>query len=676
MSLAAVAPSRLEGAVLWAGASSARRLPWLASFFPEATVQVGSRPGEASLVLGRPQDGGRPRALALSRGLAYVELSDGPACSLAGPGAQAPPISLFAHGSHSLDADLAAWLETARIGADQLEEAAGLIAFKRQHGLSRYCGGPSAPALAGLTDRPLVLVVDQPAGPAAPAVALALAAARTRHPQAQIVILRPPQGGRPHGWSLPAAALCEGDRVVEAQVDVMALIERSEGVFIADSEIGFDALLAGRPVWCFGAPFFAGWGLTQDMGLNAPRRGRTLSAEALFAGVCLQAARYVDPLTGQACSARQALERLSVFKAHALRVAGDWVGLNIPPPKHPVLRAFLAGPMSSYAPSPRWRRTSPQTARYAAWASKPNAAVRAVAHERPHQLEQIEDGFLRSVGLGSSFQPASSLVLDSRGIYYDPQRPSDLEVLLNTTVFGEALLARAAALRAAVVGLRLSKYNLETASPLNLGDTRGARKLLVPGQVEDDASVRTGGMGWTNLRLLQAVREANPDAFILFKEHPDVTAGNRVGRAPAAEAGRLADLQVRDIDIITCIEMVDEVHTLTSLTGFEALLRGKPVTTYGQPFYGGWGLTTDLQAYPRPRRALPLDALVAGALLLYPLYLDPVSRLPCDPETLVARLEMLKANPPPAQHTGLRGQLRRAWRATVQSIAAPRPPIY
>ena len=37
--------------------------------------------------------------------------------------------------------------------------------------------------------------------------------------------------------------------------------------------------------------------------------------------------------------------------------------------------------------------------------------------------------------------------------------------------------------------------------------------------------------------------------------------------------------------------IVDEVHTLTSLTGFEALLRGIEVHAYGGPFYAGWGLT-------------------------------------------------------------------------------------
>jgi len=57
------------------------------------------------------------------------------------------------------------------------------------------------------------------------------------------------------------------------------------------------------------------------------------------------------------------------------------------------------------------------------------------------------------------------------------------------------------------------------------------------------------------------------------------------------------------------------------------------------PFYAGWGLTTDLGQIPvRRSRRLAIDELVAGALLLYPRYLDPVTRLPCPPEILVRRL--------------------------------------
>jgi capsular polysaccharide export protein len=89
------------------------------------------------------------------------------------------------------------------------------------------------------------------------------------------------------------------------------------------------------------------------------------------------------------------------------------------------------------------------------------------------------------------------------------------------------------------------------------------------------------------------------------------------------------------------LEQVDEVHTLTSLTGFEALLRGKKVATYGLPFYAGWGLTEDSFQCPRRNRPLKLEELVAGALILYPVYVDPLSRQVCTAEHL---LEWLARN--------------------------------
>src|SRR5206468_9475368 len=87
------------------------------------------------------------------------------------------------------------------------------------------------------------------------------------------------------------------------------------------------------------------------------------------------------------------------------------------------------------------------------------------------------------------------------------------------------------------------------------------------------------------------------------------------------------------------IAMADEVHVNTSQAGFEALLRGKAVTTYGVPFYAGWGLTKDLGPVPVRRSTIrTIDELVAATLLLYPRYLDPVTGLPCPAEIVVERL--------------------------------------
>jgi capsular polysaccharide export protein len=107
---------------------------------------------------------------------------------------------------------------------------------------------------------------------------------------------------------------------------------------------------------------------------------------------------------------------------------------------------------------------------------------------------------------------------------------------------------------------------------------------------------------------------------------------------PAAEALALADRVLSGVPIAGLYGQVGEVHTIGSLAGFEALLRGLRVVTWGRPFYAGWGLTEDRDPPPRRGRALDLDALVAAALILYPRYLDPVTGLPCPPEVLLERL--------------------------------------
>lgn len=78
---------------------------------------------------------------------------------------------------------------------------------------------------------------------------------------------------------------------------------------------------------------------------------------------------------------------------------------------------------------------------------------------------------------------------------------------------------------------------------------------------------------------------------------------------------------------------------MTSLLGFEALLRGLKVTTTGAPFYAGWGLTTDKGRVPARRgRHVNLESLAHAALIDYPRYFDPVSKLPCSPELALKRL--------------------------------------
>ena len=252
-------------------------------------------------------------------------------------------------------------------------------------------------------------------------------------------------------------------------------------------------------------------------------------------------------------------------------------------------------------------------------------------------LVRLEDGFLRSVGLGSDLVRPLSWVFDNLGIYYDATRPSGLEHLLQTFRCEAGLLERAALLRSRIVESGITKYNVEAGSWKR--PAHAARVLLVPGQVESDASICYGAPGISsNMGLLRAVRQAHPDAWVLYKPHPDVSAGLRQRGAGEDEALAWCDEVIHDVPMGALLPLVDELHVMTSLAGFEGLLRDKRVTCYGQPFYAGWGLTTDLQPIERRTRTLGLDELVAGALILYPRYVGRASGRLTTPEQALDEL--------------------------------------
>jgi capsular polysaccharide export protein len=237
-----------------------------------------------------------------------------------------------------------------------------------------------------------------------------------------------------------------------------------------------------------------------------------------------------------------------------------------------------------------------------------------------------------------------SIIVDELGPHFAPGAPSALEKLLQEGRFSNDLLERARALREAIVAGGLSKY--ETGATSKLPRPGGQRRhVLVPGQVEDDRAVTSGGALSSNLELLRRARaHVGPEGYLIYKPHPDVVAGHRKGQIVDAAVAALADSVELASPIPALIEMVDELHVNSSLAGFEALLRCKAVTVHGVPFYAGWGLTTDLGAVPARRTARrTLDELVAAALLLYPRYCDPETGLPCPAEVLVERLSQSTA---------------------------------
>ena len=418
----------------------------------------------------------------------------------------------------------------------------------------------------------------------------------------------------------------DGRSCVVGPCDPWHLIRHAAEVIVdADDELALIAAMAGIRVRCVGTGPFA----------DLQTGGRAALRHAFRR--CAGEVRHVSPFTGDPISVGEAVELCGLWRRliDSNRCITAAVGFAFW--KQPTVAPLLwAG--SGEVPFTSNPRAVQGGGRIAVWKSRTSASTMAALQASGADLVEVEDGFLRSRGLGADCVPPLSIVVDQLGAHFDPGRPSELEMLLQGGNFGDELLARAAQLRQVIVGSGLAKY--EQSATVIERSAGSRRHILVPGQVEDDRSILLGGCGLaSNLDLLRRVREQAPEAYIIYKPHPDVVAGHRKGAVPNRICLQYADQVADDLPIASLIDAVDELHVNTSLAGFEALMRGKSVTTYGVPFYSGWGLTRDLGPVPSRRTAKrTVDELVAATLLLYPRYLDPVTHLPCPAEVVVDRL--------------------------------------
>ena len=499
-----------------------------------------------------------------------------------------------------------------------------------------------------------VLLIDQTRGDAAIRMGAAsahsfaemLAHAMEDHPGAPIVIKTHPETRAGHrAGHFDPAALPQGVTIDDRPIAPQRLFEGARAVYCVTSLLGFEAILAGHRPVLFGVPFYAGWGLSDDRRPTPARRQRKLTRAQLAAAALILYPTWYDPYRDRLGRIEDVLGALEAEVRAWREDRAGYVAVGMRAWKRRHLTQFF-GPM----------RFTDDTATAAAdgravmvWAGRETPALVAACADAKRPLHRLEDGFLRSRGLGAELVPPLSLVVDDLGIYYDPSRESRLDRLIAAaTKMEPKQLLRAEELVARLVALGVTKYNPGGAAPeVPLAGERPL--ILVPGQVEDDASIILGaGEVRTNAGLLARARALYPEALILYKPHPDVVAGLRQGAVADDVLAQCADAVLAQGDPAILLAQVDGVVTMTSGLGFEALLRGVPVTCLGAPFYAGWGLTRDLGPVPAHRKARPsLAALAHAALITYPRYFDPISGLPCPPEVALDRL---------ADGAGLRGR--------------------
>ncbi len=576
---------------------------------------------------------------------------------------------------------------------DKEHRACVLIHKLITHQLSKYNHTTHAPNLTALAnnDKPHILIIDQVVGDASIAGAGAsaddfhamLAHAKKTYPNANLWIKAHPAG---KGY------FCSDNTIAPFYLtepcNPILLLAQAWAVYTVSSHMGFEALMLGKRVHNFGVNWYAGFGLTDDEYIkdnpiyqavkhhHQKLNITTASLHQLFYASYMKYSHYANPATGKACDIEAVMDYLMTNRDWQERLKGDLLVYEFSRWKVRFVRGFLGFTKTqlTFKEKTKWRLLLPDSMNakrtkrdddevlkptldshdYVTWGRQSKRLLQDKLADYGQMNPLIwcmEDGFIRSNGLGATLIAPLSVVMDDVGIYFDATQPSRLERILSTICLTDDQKQRAKALHELMLTKRVSKYNVPTHNhefthQISHLKAKNRPIRLVVGQVEDDASVQLCASAITkNSELLARVRADFPHDVIIYKPHPDVEAGLRAGKA---DNHHLADVVAHDVAMPDCLDVCDVVHTMSSLTGFEALLRAKTVVCYGLPFYAGFGLTQDVREEGntlkqraldrRARQDLPplsLDDLIYGTLVSYPMYHLPAGIGLATPEDVI-----------------------------------------
>ncbi|HFS5121003.1 TPA: capsular polysaccharide biosynthesis protein [Campylobacter jejuni] len=545
-------------------------------------------------------------------------------------------------------------LNTYEFKDEEIKQAKKAIELIKKYKISKYNNNLDIPDDYFQKDEKRVLIITQTANDASLKFGLAkdfktfdmIKDAIKENPDSKIYIKIHPDvlSGKKQS-DLDINSLPKECILITENFNPIALLEFFDKVYTKTSGMGFEALIQECECVCYGMPFYAGWGLTKDK-LECKRRMQKRSLEEVFYAAYILYSEYFNPYLNQKSNIFDTIQTLAKYKDIEKVNSNRLFMLGFTLWKRHFIKPFFKAKdneiifLNSIKSLVRYKLK--ENDKFFIWGKRidyntlKNTLIKKAQDENlfhfTPKISLVEDGFIRSISLGSDLTRPFSLIVDDKGLYIDPNKASKLEELLQNEIFDKNMLNRAKDIIKTLLENRFSKYNGLKHEDLKINAKIGQKVILIPAQVEDDASMILGGFSLSTLDLLKEVRSKNQDAYIIFKPHPDVLSGNRVGLKDETLILKFCDEIVKDCSIDSAIKIADEIHTITSTSGFDALLRAKKVFTYGMPFYAGWGLTKDKHKCKRRTRKLSLEELVAGTLIIYPRYINPKTKTLCEIE--------------------------------------------
>ncbi|EAL5497680.1 capsular polysaccharide biosynthesis protein, partial [Campylobacter jejuni] len=517
-------------------------------------------------------------------------------------------------------------LNTYEFKGEEIKQAKKAIELIKKYKISKYNNNLDIPDDYFQKDEKRVLIIAQTANDASLEFGLAkdfktvdmIKDAIKENPDSKIYIKIHPDvlSGKKQS-DLDINSLPKECILISENFNPIALLEFFDKVYTKTSGMGFEALIQECECVCYGMPFYAGWGLTKDK-LECKRRMQKRSLEEVFYAAYILYSEYFNPYLNQKSNIFDTIQTLAKYKDIEKANSNRLFMLGFTLWKRYFIKPFFKAKnneiifLNSIKSLARYKLKEDD--KFFIWGKKydENTLKNLLLVKAKEQnltnftpkVSLVEDGFIRSISLGSDLTRPFSLIVDDKGLYIDPNKVSKLEELLQNEIFDKNMLNRAKNIIKTLLENRFSKYNGLKHEDLKINAKIGQKVILIPAQVEDDASMILGGFGLSTLDLLKEVRSKNQDAYIIFKPHPDVLSGNRVGLKDETLILEFCDEIVKDCSIDSAIKIADEIHTITSTSGFDALLRAKKVFTYGMPFYAGWGLTKDKYRCERRTRKL------------------------------------------------------------------------